>query len=343
MGSVLGIGKREIQLKKDSELKKTLKELRKQSAKIKALDIVLYKQLDVPRNKIKALLAKGINAITPAKIYEIFPMLGEFVAEQNDISEYMETQLRVSVNNTQEIALDLKRSAQEESEKLGVFVEDIKKMEEEKWNSQKIHEYLTETVNEYLSKPIEDDGEIMELLDARSGILSAEVREDKRVQLLSRLKINAENRKVLIGGVYARLCDFTLEVLEKVKIQLFDYATVIRPVRMITKVAEELTDVNKAVYASKDVIFEKIRSATEALSFIADAMEKVDAYAVSSKDTTELFQQTQKMLEAKMAKLEISRKKILESEEKRDNVLKMKLVPEKKGDVEDAEFKEMGE
>jgi len=329
------IGK-DLQIKKDKEVQKNILALKKCGRAIDNLSDVLYKNLDLPQSRIKRNVAKILNALIPA---DWMPTtVSDFIAKETHISFFMETHLRENVNNVQSTLKNLIVSAREEEEKLKDLEADIGQMETEKWNAEKIQDYVADVAN------ISLESEINELFDNQSGLLPPKELEKKRILLIERLKANVGGRRNLIEA-HGKICSLGLEVLQSGIFQYFDYMSVIRPLRVIETAAKDLVNMDKALFTAKDVVAQMTKLSVISLGIVADATAKVHTYAISSPDTANLFTEVNKVLQEKLKMLDDTREKMLQLETKRrekENVIKFEKKEEKESiKVEDAVFKDV--
>ena len=90
---------------------------------------------------------------------------------------------------------------------------------------------------------------------------------------------------------------------------------------MIQDAAKGLVEMDKSLYAAKDVVVIIAKLSAAALGHVADATAKVNQYSISSPDTSALFESMNEHLEGKLKMLEETRNKLAVLEEQRQKVL----------------------
>ena len=331
MNSVVPISKisgRDLYLKKDKATRKNIEALKECGRAIDHQSDWLYGELDIPINKKRRFAANILNSLVPARFRDYLPApLAEFVAEESHVSYFMETHLRDNVNNVMGVVKNLVRSAQHEEEQLDSLMEDTETAEKENWDLRRLQEHIARLAN------INIDQEIQDLLGEKSDLLTEKDKEKRRIDLLKRLRANTAGRKKLVEA-HGKICSIGLEVLESGLFQYFDFLTVVRPLRVIEGAAKDLVDMDKSIYAAKDVVIMMAKLSATALGHVADATARVHAYAISSPDTSALLESVNRHLDEKLQMLDETRKQILFLDEERQK--KIAAPPLTEEQIEDA-------
>ncbi len=301
--------------KSDRDLKQNLETLKKCRKDFKNLSEWLIKTLDLPVNGNKRRLIKFFSKIIPKRGLEVLPeSVALWIAEETNAADMAHGMLRENINNVQEVVQNLAVSAIHEEEKLKNFAEDIKKAEEESWDIRELQQYLCEQTNLPVPQGVED------LLDGHYDILSLEQKEEKRSELLNRLKNNAVGRKRLIEA-HGKVCALGLEVWHAGVCQYFDYVTIMQPLKVISEAAQGMADMNAVAYAAKEIVKKYLELSSETLANVAEATSKIHEYAVSAPDTMELMENVTKKLGGHIRKIEDAQKKITALDIKKAKVL----------------------
>lgn len=309
-----------IRFSRDRELQQKFQALKDCRKDFDELSGWLMKQLDMPVNKKKQFLADIVQKYLPTAVYDWAPMgLTKWIAAETNAAEMEERLLRENVNNVQRVLNNLIASAREESQILADFAEDIKKANEEKWTARELHEYLTKAAD------LEVSDEITNLLDEKFDILSSEMKEKRRLEILSQLEHNAMGRKKLIEAE-AEGCYLGLEVWHMGVSAYFDYMTIIRPLNVIYKSAEGMMDMNKAAYTAKEVVIKKLSLAKDAFKHITEITARAHEYAVSGKDTLALFDQTTEELRKHIGRLETIQREITTIEPRESKLIESAAI-----------------
>ncbi len=326
MNNVVPISKisgKDLQFQKDRDTRKVLEDLKKCKSAIDHFSDWLYGELDIPINKRRRFVANVLNSLVPAWFHDYLPPpLAEFIAEESHASYFMESHLRENVNNVMGIVKNLAASARHEEEQLDRILEELASAEKENWDAKEIQDKIIELVNEGAAREEEKisiDAEINELLDEKSSLLSPEEKEKERAALLRRWQANTVARKKLVEA-HGKVCMLSLETLQAGLFQYLDFVTAIRPMRVLESAASGLAKMDKSIYAAKDVVFKMAQLSAATLGLVADATARVDVYAISGRDTAELFDEVNNHIQTKLAALEATKNKILALEEKRQKI-----------------------
>jgi len=326
MNNVVPISKisgKDLQFQKDRDTRKILADLKKCKSAIDNFSDWLYGELDIPINKKRRFAANVLNSLVPARFHDyLLAPLAEFIAEESHASYFMESHLRENVNNVMGIVKNLAASAMHEEKKLDRILEELESAEKEHWDAKDIQDKIIELVNEGAARDEEKiliDSEITELLDEKSSLLSPEEKEKERLALLRRWRANTVAIKTLVR-VHGKTCALALTTLQAGLFQYLDYITAIRPMRVLESAAKGLAEMDKSIYAAKDVVFKMAQLSAATLGLVADATARVDIYAISGRDTAELFDEVNNHIQAKLAALEKTKNTILALEEKRQEM-----------------------
>lgn len=306
---------RDVQLKRDRDLQLNFQKIKDCRKDFEKLSEWLIENLDLPTNKKRAAFAKFLQKIVPGGWFEYTPdRLTRWVAEETDAADMVEGFLRQNINDVQEAVKNLAESAILEENRLREFVADIETAESEKWDAQTLQDYLSKAVE------LKIDPEVQKLLDEGFDILSPDDKEKRRLELINRLKGNAIGRKRVVEA-HGKVCSLALQVFHTGACQYFDFVSIIRPLKVIHKAAEGMLDMNTSAYAAKEVVRKILQLSGEAFQYITEATAKVNEFAVTSPDTIALIEDTSRKLDSHLLKLEDARNKMLQLEDKQQEIL----------------------
>lgn len=295
---------RTLRSSSDRALQDNIKALETSRDELSEINDFLKSALNLPSDRKRSWLAKGLHFVIPQKFYAHLPnAVAKLVAEEFDVLELIEGLMRKNINNVQDALTNLAVCSIQKKEDIDELALDIQKAQEEKWDALQLHQYMMERAN------IQIRQEIVQLLDSEFNFLSPEEREVRKEELIKQLESNIVIGRSLVATT-AKVCSAGLGILHRAAGQYFDYANVYRPIAVIRDSAQTLTDTNRAMYASKDAVVATFETSLKAIETAVEAARMVNNYAIASADMKNILEAGHKRLDNKLRLLETERRKI---------------------------------
>ncbi len=280
-----------LRRRRDPTLKQQIARLTDYKRGMGKLDDWIRKDLHLPGDRSKGIFARVVRSIVPRSLFDRLPEgLIDAIGEEEDVLQYIEKRMRGGIDGTQEALRGLSEDAVEYREEILNLREQIRQAETEKWDLQRLHQFLADR------SEIDVDPEIMMLLDAQLDILTEEERETRRQELIEELKATVDLSEG-VARTMGEVCYAALEVFQKAVSQYHQFTTVHQPIAAIRDTAKELLDTDQSLYAAKDAIVATIQLSLEAVTVALEGAKMVDQYRIASADVKGLLEAGKRKLE----------------------------------------------
>jgi len=277
----------------DREFQKRAKSLKACQRRMKNLGRLVEEVANIPSEQDEGLIYRTarhlipkrfVSRLVPELVHERMPGFSKFVSEEADLLDRGETMLRCNTNDIQEGLRDTAQVAKKEKARIYDLQHDLQQAVDEKWDAKKLQEYLAKEAEiEVLYE------EVADLLDNEYGLLSDEVKEERKRSILESLKLNLELK--------ARNIDLLNEVCKKRVIafhdsaaQLFFYTQMKDCVRQIRNAAENSAETYTQLYGVRDALMLTIKESVDTLGQVADLCEEGRKFSIASADMKTLME-----------------------------------------------------
>jgi len=285
---------RTLRSSSDRALQDAIKNVARSKEEFVNLDKNIRQIMNLPRNRTRSWLAKGINWIVPKRFYPKLPTsVVKMIAEEFDALEAGEGKYRDTVVGIQLGLKNLTHAVREKGEQLESLRTDVERAKAENWNARRLHEYILEQAE------MEVDEEIAELLDDKFSVLGEEEKESRRQRLLKQLEGNvAIGRLTVVLGV--KSCYAGLEVFEVASGEYYNYITNYKPAAAIRDTAIALIEGSDTMHAGRDVIMETYDVSLRGIDNALEAARKCRDHSIVSVDMQKLLETGNKKIDDKL-------------------------------------------
>jgi hypothetical protein len=310
----------------DRELVDNINNLSRMRKAFDSNDKMLRKAFDLESGRAKRIFAKVLESVIPKFLYVRLPEgIATFIAEEFEIVDFTEHVLKTHINDAQVLVKNISSCGQAKNEEIDALRADIQDAKAEGWDAQQIHNYISDKID------IVMDDEVSSLLGGKFHVLSQEEKDRHRDMLLRRLErniVNGEKLCVYLGQV----CYVSLEFLDELRLQYFDFVNVARPLKVIKSAAKELLEGNKSVLGANAVFQTNFEITGAAFETITQTGRLLAKNQVASEENLSMIQKGIDRLKTGLAEMQ----KMREITGTRITVSKVPELPGKVIDVESA-------
>ncbi|MBI2064745.1 MAG: hypothetical protein HYT62_01685 [Candidatus Yanofskybacteria bacterium] len=274
----------------DRAVQDGVRDIKESAEALKSLDGDLRRELDVPLDRTKSMMAKVLNMVIPKRFYSDLPnSLVRYMGEAQDVIIQIGSDKRHHCNNIQIGLRNLYDAANAKKEQLAELRATIETAQRENWNARQLQEYMTKSVG------IEVFREISDLLDEEFGILGEEEQEARKQQLLDQLHnatVGGERfMKLMAGVVSAGLSVFSAGVASYFEYELFEHDTI-----QLREAAKAFVDVNKGIYAGRAAITGTITTSIDGIRKAVKMAELYNKCSLFSDDFLEVLDEAEELV-----------------------------------------------
>lgn len=269
---------------------------------LKSLNRQIQKQLDLSPNKFQEFTAQVLSRVTPDWLLDRLPEpVARYLAEGEDVLEYLEGALRSNINNIQRGLQELAARAIEKEQDLKKLAADIAQAKSEGWDALQFMEYLAEETGTEIHE------EVRKLLTDEYAVISPEEKERRRVEFLQQLESN-----VVVGGsimeMLSRVCMAGIQVFYAGMGQYYDYTRVYRDIASIRDAAKDMTDTNRSIQDARDALQITLEKSLHAIGLAVEAATLAERYSITSNSMKGEFENGAQSIKQKLEGLRIEKK-----------------------------------
>ncbi len=229
----------------------------------------------------------GLASHLPGVKDKIDPMM------RGDPLDVMEESFRGYPNDIDENIRNLSVIVQETEEEYEELKVDVKKAEKEKWDANRLREYIMNESNIAISE------EVKNFFIYTTNQSTPEKLEERRTSMLEMLK----NQLLVLEkqqGLMGKVAEVGREVYDRALIQYSGFMAVKDPLAVMKEAALGYAETDDLGLNSKEYIQNFVEKTADTLGVVVEALSVIDENLIASKETAEVIKNAKEKLESKL-------------------------------------------
>lgn len=282
-------------------VKSCMNDLAERRGAISELNGDIRKMIGESSNSPRAIMARMMQKVIPRRVQQILPNgVTKFIADETDMLERVETQLRENTNGAQDTLMSLVGMAKTTREEMVELARDITQARQENWDARALQDYIAE------KSGIPLYAEVSDLFDKEFGVLTDEERELRKDELLTSLmamlKVGDANMAMM-----GKVCGVVSREFNVAMVQFLSYLKAYKPMIVFRDAAKQITEMNASMFIAKGALDLTFVTALDAITLSMDVIQQAGKFSISSPATVKMLEDGKAHLEEKLAAFDKAR------------------------------------